>query len=56
MTKDGRFVYATFDAGTTGTGGVAVVDVRARRLIRTFAYPGAGRPHGIAYSWKKARS
>ena len=55
MTGDGRYVYATFDAGATGTGGVAVVDVRARKLVTTFAYPGTGRPHGIAYSRKKAR-
>ena len=55
MTGDGRYVYATFDAGPTGTGGVAVVDVRRRKLIKTWKYPGTGRPHGIAYSPKKAR-
>jgi DNA-binding beta-propeller fold protein YncE len=55
MTDDGRYVYATFDATLTGTGGVAVVDVRRRKVIDTWAYPGTGRPHGIAYSRKKAR-
>ena len=53
MTKDGRYVYATFDAGITGTGGVAVVDVRAQQVVDTWAYPGAGRPHGVWYSKKK---
>ena len=47
MTGDGRHVYATFDAGATGTGGVAVVDVRTRKVVATWAYPGTGRPHGI---------
>lgn len=55
MTDDGRYVFATFDESQTGTGGVAVVDVRRRRVIDTWAYPGTGRPHGIAYSRKKAR-
>jgi hypothetical protein len=31
MSPDGRFVYATFDSGANGAGGVAVVDVRRRR-------------------------
>ena len=53
MTNDGRYVYATFDAGPTLTGGVAVVDVRAQRVVETWAYPGTGRPHGIWYSKKK---
>ncbi|HXW07926.1 MAG TPA: hypothetical protein VD833_22030 [Vicinamibacterales bacterium] len=55
MTANGRYVYATFDAGPTGTGGVAVVDVRRRELITTWNYPGTGRPHGIAYSPRNAR-
>jgi YVTN family beta-propeller protein len=55
MTRDGRHVYATFDAGATGTGGVAVVDVRRRKVVATWAYPGTGRPHGIWYSKKKLR-
>ena len=55
MTRDGRHVYATFDAGTTGTGGVAVVDVRTRRVVDTWVYPGTGRPHGIWYSRRKVR-
>jgi hypothetical protein len=54
MTHDGRFVYATFDAGPSGTGGVAVVDVRARTVVDTWVYPGIGRPHGIWYSTRKA--
>ena len=55
ITNDGRHVYATFDAGATGTGGVAVVDVRTQRVVDTWAYPGTGRPHGIWYSKKKPR-
>jgi DNA-binding beta-propeller fold protein YncE len=52
MSQDGRFVYATFDAGTPGTGGVAVVDVRRRKVVDTWLYPESGRPHGIWYSRK----
>jgi YVTN family beta-propeller protein len=55
MTRDGRYVYATFDSGATGTGGVAVVDVRSRKVVDSWAYPGTGRPHGIWYSRKKPR-
>jgi DNA-binding beta-propeller fold protein YncE len=55
ISKDGRFVYATFDAGVAGTGGVAVVDVRERKVVATWAYPGTGRPHGIWFSKKKPR-
>lgn len=55
MTRDGRYVYATFDASTSGTGGVAVVHVRTRKVVATWAYPGTGRPHGIWYSRKKLR-
>ena len=55
ITGDGRYVYATFDAGTGGTGGVAVVDVRRRKVVDTWAYPGTGRPHGIWYSRRKLR-
>jgi DNA-binding beta-propeller fold protein YncE len=55
MTRDGRHVYATFDAGATGTGGVAMVNVRRRKVVATWAYPGTGRPHGIWYSSKKVR-
>jgi YVTN family beta-propeller protein len=50
MSKDGRLVYATFDRGTTGVGGVAVVDVKRRAVIDTWDYPGVGRPHGVAFS------
>ena len=53
ITNDGRFVYATFDAGVTGTGGIAVVDARTRQVVDTWAYPGTGRPHGIWYSKEK---
>ena len=55
ITGDGRYVYATFDAGTGGTGGVAVIDVRRRKVIDTWAYPGTGRPHGIWDSTRKLR-
>jgi outer membrane protein assembly factor BamB len=55
MTHDGRFVYATFDAGPTGTGGVAVVDVHTRSVVDTWTFPAAGRPHGIWYSTRKVQ-
>ena len=46
---DGRYVYATFDAGMTGQGGVAKVDLY-RGTVETWLYPSLGRPHGIYYS------
>ena len=46
MTNDGQDVYATFDAGATGQGGVAVVRVSTRQVVDLWAYPGTGRPHG----------
>jgi DNA-binding beta-propeller fold protein YncE len=46
---DGSYVYAAFDATAAGTGGVAKIDVRRRKVVDTFAYPTTGRPHGIAY-------
>ena len=46
---EGRYVYATFDAGAAGQGGVARVDLD-RGKVETWLYPGVGRPHGIAYS------
>jgi len=49
VSRDGRYVFATFDRGTAGTGGVAVVDTCRRAVVRTWDYPGIGRPHGIAY-------
>jgi DNA-binding beta-propeller fold protein YncE len=52
---DRRFVYMTFDALAAGQGGVAKVDVRKRRVVATFAYPGAGRTHGIAYVEGRSR-
>ena len=55
MTNDGQYVYATFDAGTTGQGGVAVVRVKTREVVDTWAYPGTGRPHGLWYSRHKLR-
>jgi DNA-binding beta-propeller fold protein YncE len=47
---DGRYAYATYDAGAAGTGGVAVVDLQTGQRAGGWVYPGAGRPHGIAYS------
>ena len=55
MTTNGHHVFATYDNGTAGTGGVAVVDVRTRGIVDTWAYPGTGRPHGVWYSKKQAR-
>ena len=51
---DGRYVYATFDAGSGGQGGVARVDLD-RGTVETWLYPGVGRPHGIAYSTDRLR-
>lgn len=51
---DGRYVYATFDAGAAGQGGVARVDLD-RGKVETWLYPGTGRPHGIAYSTERLR-
>ena len=50
ISPDGRLVYATFDSGATGVGGVAVVDTQTGQRVATWTYPGVGRPHGIAYS------
>lgn len=52
---DGRFVYATFDAGTTAVGGIAKIDVTTRE-VWTWPYPIEGRPHGLAYSTVKLRT
>ena len=55
MTPDGHYVYATYDEGVSGTGGVAVVHVETRTVVATWPYPGTGRPHGIWYSATKLR-
>lgn len=55
MTMNGHHVFATYDNGTAGTGGVAVVDVRNPRVVDRWDYPGTGRPHGVWYSKKQAR-
>ena len=55
MSRDSKFVFATFDAGVAGTGGVAVVHVPSRTVVASWAYPGTGRPHGIAYSRRHPR-
>lgn len=54
MSPDGRYVFATFDAGAAGTGGVAKVDIQ-KRTVTAWAYPRTGRTHGIAYSTTKLR-
>ena len=55
MTKNGHHVFATFDAGMGGTGGVAVVDVHKREAVATWAYPGSGRPHGVWHTRRTPR-
>ena len=55
MSGNGHYVFATFDNLAGGTGGVAVVDVRTRTVVRDWQYPGTGRPHGIWHSRKKPR-
>jgi DNA-binding beta-propeller fold protein YncE len=55
ITNNGHHVFATFDAGVSGIGGVAVIDVRTQTVVDTWAYPGTGRPHGVWYSRKKLR-
>ena len=56
MTQNGHFVYATYDNGITGTGGIAVVDARTREVVDRWQYPSAGRPHGIWYSTMTPRN
>ena len=55
MSPNGHFVFATYDNGTTGKGGIVVIDVRTREIVNSWQYPGTGRPHGIWYSRKAAR-
>lgn len=55
MTPNGHFVFATYDNAAAGTGGIVVVDVRTRQIVKSWAYPGTGRPHGIWFSRKAAR-
>ena len=55
MSGNGHYVFATFDNQANGIGGVAVVDVRTRTIVRDWQYPGTGRPHGIWHSRKKPR-
>ena len=55
MSDDGRTVYATFDRGPTGVGGVAVVDVKRRAVVDTRDYPAAGGIHGVAFSTDRPR-
>ena len=50
MSADGRHVYATYDRGQTGIGGVAIVDIDARAVVGTFDYPAPGRTHGVAFT------
>jgi hypothetical protein len=55
MTPNGHYVFATYDNGAGGKGGIVVVDVRTREIVNSWEYPGTGRPHGIWYSRKAAR-
>lgn len=55
MSRDGRYVFATFDRGQFCQGGVSVVDVRTRQVVASWPYPGLGRPHGIAHTQRKTR-
>jgi DNA-binding beta-propeller fold protein YncE len=55
MTPNGHYVFATYDYGTSGTGGVVVIDVRTRQIVNRWEFPGTGRPHGIWYSRKATR-
>jgi DNA-binding beta-propeller fold protein YncE len=50
MTPNGHYVFATYDKGASGTGGVVVVDVRTQQIVNSWEFPGTGRPHGIWYS------
>jgi YVTN family beta-propeller protein len=52
---DRDYVYAVFDATAAGTGGVAKIDVRRRKVVDTFVYPTIGRTHGIAYVAGKSK-
>jgi DNA-binding beta-propeller fold protein YncE len=55
LTPNGHYVFATYDNGMSGTGGVVVVDVRTQQIVNMWEFPGTGRPHGIWYSRKAAR-
>ena len=46
---DRRYVYATFDSGAGGKGGIARVNIETM-AVDIWPYPIVGRPHGIAYS------
>jgi len=50
MTPNGHFVFATYDKGGSGKGGVVVIDVRTRQIVNGWEFPGTGRPHGVWYS------
>ena len=54
LASNGRHVYATWDAGAAGTGGVTVIDAQNGQRAGGWAYSGVGRPHGIAYSTSTA--
>ena len=45
----------SLDNSANRTGGVAVVYVGTRTVVRDWPYPGTGCPHGIWYSRKKPR-
>ena len=47
MTTNGHHVFATYDNGIAGTGGIAVVDVRTREVMDTWAY--RNRPAARVY-------
>ena len=49
MSKDGRLVYATFDRGH-GRRRRRRRRHGPRAVIDTWAYPGVGRTHGVAFS------
>lgn len=45
LSANGHYSYVAVE----GPGGVAVVDNRTLEVVRTFAYPAGGKPHGVFY-------
>jgi YVTN family beta-propeller protein len=46
LSANGRYTFAAFEGEGAG---VAVIDHRSNTVVATYAYPGGGRPHGLAY-------
>lgn len=45
LSANGHFSFVAVE----GPGSIAVIDTRTLEVVRTYAYPGGGRPHGVFY-------